>query len=176
MSIGIYGAGNSYDNAYNTRSMPGNTPDVSGIPKNYITHNSSSENDEMRIRTEKRMGLRECETCNNRTYQDGSDDSSVSFKSPGHISPESSASVVRAHEQEHVSNESAKASARGRKVVSQNVSLQTSSCPECGRAYVSGGKTTTVTKSDNKDEKDYFTNKYKEFMSGHFGKVLDIKV
>ena len=45
----------------------------------------------------------ECETCKNRKYQDGSDEM-VSFKSAAHISPEASASRVRAHEQEHVSN------------------------------------------------------------------------
>ena len=45
----------------------------------------------------------ECETCSNRKYQDGSDEM-VSFKSAAHISPEASASRVRAHEQEHVSN------------------------------------------------------------------------
>ena len=45
----------------------------------------------------------ECETCSNRKYQDGSDEM-VSFKSAAHISPEASATKVRAHEQEHVSN------------------------------------------------------------------------
>jgi len=119
------------------------------------------------------MGIRECETCSNRKYQDGSDDASVSFKSPGHISPEASASVVMSHEQEHVSNESVKARQSGRKVLYQNVSLQTSSCPECGKVYVSGGKTTTVTKSDNSS--DVFKDSYNKFMSAHFGKVMDIR-
>ena len=45
----------------------------------------------------------ECETCKNRKYQDGSDEM-VSFKSASHISPQASASRVRAHEQEHVTN------------------------------------------------------------------------
>jgi hypothetical protein len=96
----------------------------------------------------KRMGQVECQTCKNRTYQDGSNDPGVSFKAPGHIDPESSGAVVRAHEQEHVANEQAKAKAEGRRVISQSVRLFTSVCPECGRAYVSGGVTRTVTASD----------------------------
>ena len=103
-----------------------------------------------RIRTEKRTILRECETCKNRKYQDGSSDPAVSFKSPGHISPQASASVVLSHEQEHVRNEAGKAASEGRKVVSQSVILHTSICSECGRVYVSGGKTITMTKPDNK--------------------------
>lgn len=96
----------------------------------------------------KRMGKVECETCKNRTYQDGSNDPGVSFKAPGHIDPESSGAVVRAHEQEHVSNEQAKARAEGKRVISQSVRLFTSVCPECGGSYVSGGVTRTVTASD----------------------------
>ena len=38
----------------------------------------------------------ECQTCKERKYQDGSDEM-VSFKSAAHISPEASASTVRAH-------------------------------------------------------------------------------
>ena len=34
----------------------------------------------------------ECETCENRTYVDGSNENDVSFKSPGHIAPEAAAS------------------------------------------------------------------------------------
>ncbi|NLK85963.1 MAG: hypothetical protein GX279_00525 [Clostridiaceae bacterium] len=95
----------------------------------------------------KQMGKVECETCKSRTYQDGSDDPGVSFKAPGHIDPASSGAVVRAHEQEHVANEQAKARAEGKRVVSQSVRIFTSVCPECGRAYVSGGVTRTVTAS-----------------------------
>ena len=46
----------------------------------------------------------DCETCKERKYQDGSDENNVSFKTAAHISPESAASKVRAHENEHVSN------------------------------------------------------------------------
>ena len=40
----------------------------------------------------------ECQTCKNRKYVDGSNEGNVSFKTPGHISPESSGAVVMAHE------------------------------------------------------------------------------
>ena len=90
-----------------------------------------------------------CETCASRRYVDQSDDPSVSFQTPTHISPGASASMVMAHEREHVTNEQAKADREGREVVSQSVSLQTAICPECSRVYVSGGTTRTITKSDN---------------------------
>ncbi|MCC6442746.1 MAG: hypothetical protein IT210_04715 [Armatimonadetes bacterium] len=93
----------------------------------------------------KAAALRECSTCQNRQYQDGSSDPGVSFKSPTHLSPETAAAAVRAHEREHVENEQASARAEGRKIVSQSVQIHTDVCPECGRIYVSGGKTTTVT-------------------------------
>lgn len=94
----------------------------------------------------KRIGIIECETCANRTYVDGSNDPGVSFKTPGRISPEASAATVMGHEMEHVSNEQADAKAEGREVVSQSVSLSTAICAECGKTYVSGGVTQTVTK------------------------------
>lgn len=94
----------------------------------------------------KRLGIIECETCANRTYVDGSDDPGVSFKSPGKIDPQVSASVVMSHELEHVSNEQASANAEDIEVVSQSVSLYASICPECGVSYVAGGETKTVTK------------------------------
>ena len=87
----------------------------------------------------------ECETCKNRKYQDGSDEM-VSFKAPGHISPQASASAVMSHEQEHVSNAYDEASRKNGEVVQASVSLQTATCPECGRTYVSGGETTTQIK------------------------------
>ena len=92
----------------------------------------------------------ECETCKKRKYQDGSDEM-VSFKSAAHISPESAASRVRAHEQEHVSNAFKKAAANNGKVISASVSIHTAVCPECGRTYVSGGTTHTQIKYFNED-------------------------
>ena len=89
-----------------------------------------------------------CETCEKRKYQDGSDDPGVSFKTPTNIKPEQAAAAVRGHEMEHVVREQAKAGREGRKVVSQSVAIHTEICPECGKAYVSGGTTRTVTRAD----------------------------
>ena len=97
----------------------------------------------------KQMGVIECATCANRTYVDGSDDPGVSFKTPGKIDPASSAVVVMGHEQEHVSNNKAEAESKGREVVQSSVSLTNAICPECGRVYVAGGTTRTVTKAKN---------------------------
>lgn len=85
----------------------------------------------------------ECQTCKERKYQDGSNESDVSFKAPGHIAPEASASTVMAHEQQHVANAYQKAAQKGGQVVSCSVSLHTAICPECGTSYVSGGTTNT---------------------------------
>ena len=97
-------------------------------------------------------GPKECQTCKNRKYVDDSSDPSVSYQSPTHISPGQSAGAVMAHEREHVTNEQARADREDRKVISQTVSVTTSVCPECGKVYVSGGVTRTVTKSDNSEK------------------------
>ena len=94
--------------------------------------------------------VKECETCKSHRYQDGSDEN-VSFKSPAHISPEASASVVRGHEQEHVSNAYTKAAQKNGRVLSATVSLETSVCPDCGRSYVSGGVTRTKIQYSNEE-------------------------
>ncbi|MCL1819490.1 MAG: hypothetical protein FWG36_02400 [Oscillospiraceae bacterium] len=84
----------------------------------------------------------QCQTCAERRYQDGSNDSSVSFQTPTNVAPEAAASLVRAHEQEHVSNESAKAREKGLNAMS-TVAIHTDICPECKKVYVSGGTTYT---------------------------------
>ena len=98
---------------------------------------------------------RECQTCKNRKYVDGSDEM-VSFKAPAHISPEAAGVRVRAHEQEHVANAYKKAAIGGGKVVQASVAIHTSICPECGRSYISGGTTTTqiAYKEENPYEKN----------------------
>lgn len=93
----------------------------------------------------------ECQTCKERKYQDGSDDPGVSFKTPAHIGPDQAAATVRGHEMEHVVREQAKAEGNDRKVVSQTVTLHNEICPECGRVYVSGGTTRTVTAAESQD-------------------------
>ncbi|MGE5633565.1 MAG: hypothetical protein ACM3TR_21100 [Caulobacteraceae bacterium] len=123
----------------------------------------------------KRLGLMECSTCRNRKYVDGSSDPGVSFKAPAHVSPESSGTAVMAHEQEHVSREGSKAKSEARVVVAQSVQIYTDVCPECGRVYTSGGKTTTTTKSES-GKSDYFMNNMKKFFENHYGKYIDMRL
>ena len=116
----------------------------------------------------------ECQTCKERKYQDGSDEM-VSFKSAAHISPEASASTVRAHEQEHVSNAYKKAAQGNGKVLSATVSLRTAICPECGRSYTAGG--TTSTKISYSDESNpYQQNKKSADAAALIGQNLDVAV
>ncbi len=93
-----------------------------------------------------------CETCAKRKYQDGSDDPGVSFKTATHVDPKAAQAAVRGHEMEHVVRERAKAEREDRKVVSQSVTYHTGICPECGKFYISGGTTRTVTAADNKED------------------------
>jgi len=90
--------------------------------------------------------VKECETCKKRKFKDVSNDPSVSFKTPTSIAPGAEAYAVAAHENQHVAHEKGKAMREGREVVYQSVQIHTAVCPECGRVYVSGGKTTTVTR------------------------------
>ena len=94
----------------------------------------------------------ECKTCAERKYQDGSDDPGISFKTAAHISPEQAAAKVRSHEYEHVVREQSKADRENKEVVSQSVRLHTDICPECGRTYVSGGVTNTVTRGKSEPQ------------------------
>lgn len=108
-------------------------------------------------------GIEECKTCKARKYQDGSNENNVSFKTPGNITPEQSFSKVSAHEGEHVKNAIAEGSKPGKKLISASVSLRTAICPECGRAYVSGGTTRTQMMSYN--EKNPYEKNQKSFES-----------
>lgn len=102
----------------------------------------------------KKLGVVECSTCANRTYQDDSQDGSVSFQSPTRISPSEAPAAVRGHEMEHVSHEQLNAEKEDREVVSQTVQIHSSICPECGRSYVSGGLTTTTTRNKQSTSQD----------------------
>ncbi len=104
-----------------------------------LSNDSSAQNDSI-----KKIDSGVCQTCKNRKYVDVSNESNVSFQSPQHISPASSATVVMSHEQQHVANAVQKGSQPGAKLVSATVRLITSVCPECGRRYVSGGVTNTL--------------------------------
>lgn len=89
----------------------------------------------------------ECQTCKNRKYQDGSNDPSVSFKTPTKLSPERAAYAIRSHEAEHVAHAWAQAQREDKEVVSQSVTYHTAICPECGRTYIAGGNTRTTFRS-----------------------------
>ncbi len=95
----------------------------------------------------KKIQNEECQTCKNRKYVDGSNEGDVSFKAPAHINPNHAGAVVMGHEQEHVANARAEGSKSNKELVSVSVTLQTSTCPECGRVYVSGGVTHTTMKT-----------------------------
>ena len=114
----------------------------------------------------------ECETCSSRKYQDGSDEN-VSFKSAQHISPSAAGTAVRAHEQEHVSNAYTKAAQKNGRVLSANVAIRTSVCPECGRSYVSGGTTTTQIKYYN-EENPYQKQLKQTDAAKYKGRMIDI--
>jgi transposase-like protein len=92
-----------------------------------------------------RNGEIACPTCAARQYQDSSGDTSVSFQAPKHISAATSGLAVMSHEAEHVSHEAADAREKGGEVVQKSVSLQYARCPTCGKTYVAGGTTKTVT-------------------------------
>jgi len=95
-----------------------------------------------RVKGKKQSLDGECETCEKRKYQDGSNEM-VSFKAPGHIDPGNAAMVVLGHEREHVSNAYNKAELNNGEVKQASVRLKTAVCPECGRTYIAGGETTT---------------------------------
>lgn len=139
-----------------------------GLESNKMVHQTQNNPNSNKVKNNRERATI-CKTCQMRAYQDGSNDPGVSMKSPTKISPENAASAVMSHEQEHVTREQAKAKSEDRQVVSQSVVLHNAICPECGKTYVSGGTTTTVTAS--KQEKNIFDNG-----ANRFNNSLDIKI
>ena len=133
------------DNAKSTDTEDARRTAVNGTDK----AEKHSPNPDAVKKPGKRSAPEDCETCKNRKYQDGSDEGNVSFKAAAHISPESAAARVRAHENEHVSNAYKKAAQKNGEVVNASVSIHTATCPECGRTYVSGGTTNTTIRYSN---------------------------
>lgn len=119
--------------------------ELSKLEKN----SDDKENDERTADMKRRFDSFECQTCKNRRYQDQSDDSGVSFQTASHIDPSAAYSAVRSHENEHVARNKTQAEQHGQKIAYQTVTINRAICPECGRSYVSGGVTHTVTKADN---------------------------
>jgi len=120
-------------------------PDSSGGPSTLSPHEGVADKGSVSGHLFEGKENKECETCANRKYVDVSNDPNVSFKTPTHLSPGGAAYAVAAHEFEHVTHEQSNAQQNGRKVLYQSVQIRTAICPECGRVYVAGGKTTTVT-------------------------------
>jgi len=137
---------------------------------------AATESDNIKISNDNKIdGTKECQTCANRRYQDSSGDPGVSFKAPTKLTPNQAASAVPAHEREHYSRESSKAKQEGREVVSNDIKIFTSICPECGRTYVSGGETRTVTRK--KAEREDFANDFYENAIGkNLPKKIDLKI
>lgn len=171
-SIGGYSNSTPYTTPYT--SAYGNT--VSGTASG-----NNPESEHITIRnpgqsTEKKAGRKsspaECQTCRERKYQDGSDEN-VSFKAAAHIDPNAAASRVRSHEQEHVNNAYQDAAQNNGKVISCNVSIHTSVCPECGRTYVSGGTTATQIKYYNEENPYQKEMKSSDAISKYRGRNLD---
>lgn len=128
---------------------------ISGMSNRYVIpvtniNQVTKVNTDNTVFSSSRVEPTECQTCKTRKYQDGSDEM-VSFKTPGHISPEDSYAKVRSHEQEHVVNAIAEGNKEGKELVSVSVSLKTAVCPECGRTYIAGGTTSTTMKTYNED-------------------------
>lgn len=141
---------NRVNNQENAERQKGFSPGVEGRNGFYTNvsaftgRNRLNWTSYMTERSLKRMGLKECETCENRKYQDESEDPGVSFQNATHLSPEAAPAAVRGHEQEHVVREQDKAEKEGKRVAYQSVILHSAICPECGRPYISGGETRTV--------------------------------
>lgn len=151
----------------------GSVTGIKGIQPDGVTQKAIKNPNESNVKSAGRKSSpAECETCASRKYQDGSDEN-VSFKTAQHISPESAASRVRAHEQEHVNNAYTKAAKNNGKVLSANVAIHTAICPECGRSYVSGGTTTTQIKYYN-EENPYQKNLKAIDSAKYKGRMIDI--
>jgi hypothetical protein len=158
----------SYANSISASYItPGYTYSASGDKTSGIRLPQQEEKEEKE--RDERLGIKdpneECQTCKNRKYKDGSNEM-VSYKSPTHISPESAASAVMSHEQEHVANAYSSASENNGKVISASVQIRMGVCPECGRSYVEGGTTTTQIKYYNEDnpyQKDLKSTDYDKY-------------
>jgi len=158
------------------RISPAYAPIVSNSVEPGEKTSTAAEPNKIKIPNDNKIdAAKECQTCANRKYQDSSGDPGVSFKAPTKLTPNQAASAVPAHEREHYSRESAKAKQEGREVVSNDIKIFTSICPECGRTYVSGGETRTVTRK--KAEREDFANNFYEGVIGkNLPKKFDIKI
>ena len=142
MSLSISAAG-----GYNTFYPVYNSTPVSPVSQSPAVRRGSEVPEE--AKQGQKVGKGECQTCKNRKYVDGSNENNVSFKTPGHIDPGTSA---------------AEGSKENKQLVSVSVSLQTSVCPECGRVYVSGGKTHTAIRTSNPEPSNPYDKIQRDMM------------
>lgn len=170
MITGNYNYSNAYQTGYTGGYQPASAETGEAKSGKVIVNPGEST----KVAPGRKSSPAECETCKNRKYQDGSDEM-VSFKSAAHISPAASASRVRAHEQEHVSNAYKKAAQGGGKVLAANVTLKTAICPECGRSYVAGGTTATKISYPN-ETNPYVKNRKAADAGALIGSHLDMAV
>lgn len=169
MSMAIGGVGMTYRTSnWANMSKPHETQ--SALPKNWETGKSAEslakdggtlsamakEEQSPSSAVQRKDDTGECQTCKNRKYQDGSDDPGVSYKTPTSIDADMANAAVRSHEREHVGREQFQAQQEGREVVFQTVTIHNAICPECGRIYVSGGTTRTVTRKQAEQVADRY--------------------
>lgn len=171
-STSLYPGAYTYPGAIRQDRYDKNDPAAAYAPLDPLADEKSTDPDQVK-KAGRRSSPEECETCAERKYQDGSDEGNVSFKSAAHISPESAASKVRAHENEHVSNAYKKASQKSGKVLNASVTIHTDVCPECGRVYVSGGVTNTMIKYPN-EENPYTKNQKSLDAARYKGANIDL--
>ncbi len=168
-----------YKTAMSTNAAPAFTGGAFGMPVNGTEAGKEAKpilnpGESTEVKAGKTSSPAECKTCKERKYQDGSNESNVSFQTAQHISPEAAGAAVRAHEGEHVANAYKKAAQGNGKVLQASVAIHTSVCPECGRTFVSGGTTTTKIKYG--DEKNPYMKDLKARDNGLLaGMNFDVK-
>ncbi|MDR1735365.1 MAG: hypothetical protein LBR85_00645 [Oscillospiraceae bacterium] len=94
-----------------------------------------------------------CQTCASRKYKDQSGDAGVSFKGGAKAAPSIAASLVHAHEKEHVAIAEQKGRETGANVQTK-VRLHAGICPECKKVYISGGTTEVTISKPSSAEQD----------------------
>ncbi len=150
--ISFSNAGYAYSMPYPSSSYGSTGAENAGVPSGYAAGEemTGAVPEDKAENVDGHSTPADCETCKHRKYQDGSNEM-VSFKTPGHIDPGSSASVVLGHEHEHVANAYQRAAENNGEVMRCSVQLKHAICPECGRSYVSGGTTSTQIRYYNEE-------------------------
>ncbi|MBQ6843975.1 MAG: hypothetical protein IJO60_04980 [Agathobacter sp.] len=157
-------------------NMAGNVQDAPNASEAQAAQAIKTDEENANKKVDKTDPGYKCQTCENRKYQDGSNEHDVSFKSATKVAPEAAASAVRSHEQMHVNNAYQKAEqSDNAKVISASVTIHTSICPECGKTYVSGGTTKTQIKYSN--EENPYQKNLKDIQGGFLrGINLDMEI